>query len=516
MKLLMDKTNANTLWKHLHCPIIWLSLDYKILDINKAALKIYQWQKKIAQDQDYIALCKYYDFPCPIYRNKTKLLSGKTINNIETVIDVNGQEKTVLWSIEYSYDENKQPNGFMLVGEDVTKRKQEEDKVFQLNSIINQMPHSVYWYDENCTYLGVNNFCVKEFRTPRKNIIGKNFKHFAKKLGWSQEFLDDLQQEAHQITATKQPSHDKEELPFILANGKAIYQVSNKVPLLNKKGEAIGVLGISIDITEKKQMERKLEQARKLQEKSQNAKIQGMMEIAAGIAHEIRTPLTSIQCATDAKVYMDRLIAGYKMAEVAGLSVTSIRPSHMEGLKNIFNSIDAEAKESMSIIDMFLSNLKNMVKEANTGDYQLCSIKKSIGTALSRYPFDAKQKNSVTYTDVDDFKFYGVNLLIQHIIFNLMKNALYYINEKPGSRINIRHEQGDTDNYLYFKDTGPGISEYDQEHVFDFGFSKRKDGSGFGLTYCKTTIQQMGGDIAVCSELGKYTEFVLTFPKVME
>ncbi len=513
---LSDKKLASFVIKSIQPPIILLSLDYKIIDINKAALKIYEWNKKTVQEQNYLNLCKQYKFPCPIFRNKSKLLSGKTIKNIETILEIEGQEKIVLWNIECSHDETKKADGFMLVGEDITKLRQEEDKNFFLDSIIACMPHSIYCYDKDFVLTTCNDNGAKMWGLPREEAIGKSAYDFAKMMSLPDKVVEYWRKVHGDLIRTGKPQLDVEDKPFLTGTGKVIHQLSSRVPLKDRNGKIIAIVGISSDNTEKKKLQQQLEQARKLQAKAQNAKIQGMMEIAAGIAHEIRTPLTSIQCATDAKVYMDRLIAAYDMAEKAGLPVESIRPSHMEGLKNIFNSIDAEAKESMSIIDMFLSNLKNMVKEANTGDYQLCSIKESIGTALSRYPFDEQQKNSVIYTDDDDFKFYGVNLLVQHIVFNLMKNALHYINDIPKAQISIWHEQGDTDNFLHFKDTGPGISEYDQEHVFDFGFSKRKDGSGFGLTYCKTTIQQMGGDISVRSEPDKYTEFVLTFPKVVE
>ncbi len=385
---------------------------------------------------------------------------------------------------------------------------QPEDIRDFFENIIANMPGNVYWKDINGFNLGCNNNLAKALGYSKPaELKGKTDYDF-----YPKDKADILRKNDDKILATGLPKIIEEKGEN--KDGKTQTYLTNKIPLKDKNNRIIGLLGVSIDITDQKEMEKKLEQARKLQEKAQNAKIQGMMEIAAGIAHEIRTPLTSIQCATDAKIYMDRLIEGYNMAEEAGLPVTSIRPSHMEGLKNIFNSIDAEAKESMQIIDMFLGNLKSMVKEANTSDYQLCSIKESISIALSRYPFDEQQKNSVVYTDADDFKFYGINLLVQHIIFNLMKNALYYLGEKPDAIINIWHEQGEIDNFLHFKDTGPGISEYDQARIFDFGFSKRKDGSGFGLTYCRTTMQQMGGDIAVRSKLGKYTEFILTFPKI--
>ncbi len=378
-----------------------------------------------------------------------------------------------------------------------------------LQNIIDNIPGYIFWKDMNSVIIGCNEKFAKLARETVTSIIGKTDYELSWKPEETEHFINDDQE----VIRAGIPKLNIEE-HMRLADGKEITISTNKVPLKDAENKIIGVIGIFNDITDQKRMQRQLEQARKLQEKSQNAKIQGMMEIAASIAHEIRTPLTSISCATDAKVYLDRLIAAYDMATEAGLPVESIRPSHMQGLKNIFNSIDAEAKESMSIIDMFLSNLKNMVKQANSSDFQLCSIKEAVAAALARYPFETREKNLLQYRSTNDFKFYGVHLLVQHIIFNLIKNALHYLSANSEASITIWHETGDTDNVLYFEDTGPGISEYDQTRIFDFGFSKRKDGSGFGLTYCKNTMQQMGGDIAVQSELGKYTRFILTFPKV--
>ncbi len=538
---LSDKQNANIILKRVQSPLILLSSDFNILDINATALKIYKWQKKNVLSKNYLDLCKESKFSCPLSRNKTKLPSGKPIENIKTEINHKNTKHSISWVIETSLDTNNN-TCFVLIGTEIVDIEKEQNELLEkisteilndnvrknmpvdqqvrwingfLDTIISRMPGYVYWKSTDFIYLGCNdNLASMLGFKSRKKVTGVTDYLLAKQLKWNKSVADEIRAVDNKIINGTEKITSEETFPN--GYGKTNTLLTNKTPIKDENNNIIGIMGVSIDITEHRKMEQELRRAKQLQEKTQNAKIQGMMEIAAGIAHEIRTPLTSIQCATDAKVYMDRLIAAYDMAEKAGLPVASIRPSHMEGLRNIFNSIDAEAKESMQIIDMFLNNLKSMVKEANTGDYQLCSIKEAVSGALARYPFDKQQKKSVVYSNENDFKFYGVNLLVQHIIFNLMKNALHYINDKPGTTINIRHEQGDTDNFLCFKDTGPGISEYDQEHVFDFGFSKRKEGSGFGLTYCKTTIQQMGGDIAVHSELGKYTEFVLTFPKVAE
>ena len=136
MDLLANKRNANIVWKHLHCPIIWLSLDYEILDINKAALNFYQWHKKDVLGKNYLELCRQNNFSCPIFRKKSTLLLGKTVKSVETVIEIDNQEKSVLWDIECSYDGTKQPDGFVLVGEDISQFKAEQNHSNILNKKI--------------------------------------------------------------------------------------------------------------------------------------------------------------------------------------------------------------------------------------------------------------------------------------------------------------------------------------------------------------------------------------------
>ena len=127
MDWLQNKKNLDVLQKHLHCPLIHLSLEHEILDINEAALKIYQWQKKEILGENYLQLCKQAKFPCPITKD-TKNLAGKSIKKTETVIPLENKENTVLWDIDYSFDENNKPDGFIIIGEDVTKLRQAEEK----------------------------------------------------------------------------------------------------------------------------------------------------------------------------------------------------------------------------------------------------------------------------------------------------------------------------------------------------------------------------------------------------
>ena len=105
---------------------------------------------------------------------------------------------------------------------------------------------------------------------------------------------------------------------------------------------------------------------------------------------------------------------------------------------------------------------------------------------------------------------------MNHILFNLLKNASYFIKKAGEGNIKIwTGTQGPTIE-LHFKDTGTGIEPQVLKHIFTPFYITQDNGTGVGLSFCKNVIQSFNGDIVCRSEVSRYTEFVLTFPKEMK
>jgi signal transduction histidine kinase len=101
-----------------------------------------------------------------------------------------------------------------------------------------------------------------------------------------------------------------------------------------------------------------------------------------------------------------------------------------------------------------------------------------------------------------------------------MKNAIYFVRKANKGEIFIEAIAGkSTDqnpnpmNYLYFKDTGPGIPEENLQHLFKAFFSRSQNGTGVGLSLCKSIMNEFGGNISCESVEGEFTKFVMEFPK---
>jgi len=79
-------------------------------------------------------------------------------------------------------------------------------------------------------------------------------------------------------------------------------------------------------------------------------------------------------------------------------------------------------------------------------------------------------------------------------------------------KIEIRTEIKSDDNYLYFKDYGPGIEKEKLGLIFESFFtSGKKDGTGLGLPFCRRIMRAFDGEIICKSEAGEGTEFEMKF-----
>jgi signal transduction histidine kinase len=155
--------------------------------------------------------------------------------------------------------------------------------------------------------------------------------------------------------------------------------------------------------------------------------------------------------------------------------------------------------------------LVNADQSKITQNKNVNSIAHCINEALIRYPFDIGEKDLIQWQNKDDFLFRGDELLIIHVLFNLLKNALYYIRVANKGSIFIWLEHGENINTVHFKDTGQGISPKVLPHIFDRFFSRTHHGTGIGLAFCKLVMQSSGGDIVCLSKEGEFTEFILKF-----
>jgi two-component system autoinducer 1 sensor kinase/phosphatase LuxN len=122
--------------------------------------------------------------------------------------------------------------------------------------------------------------------------------------------------------------------------------------------------------------------------------------------------------------------------------------------------------------------------------------------------------NIKTHIKVKDFKVHAPYSLILHVFYNLFKNSFYFLKETDNPKINISSSNDGKYNIIHFRDNGLGIDSQNMKQLFQDFYSQRTGGVGLVLSFCNDVMRSLGGYIDCDSELNKYTQFNLFFPKV--
>ncbi len=221
-------------------------------------------------------------------------------------------------------------------------------------------------------------------------------------------------------------------------------------------------------------------------------KLGTLRAISASMAHELRTPLRTIAC------ILHRLQQG---------NLTDKETS------NCLSSAQAETRSAFNLIDMLL--IKADLSHITQASFVPCSMHKVIEQALKRYPFKPGELACIKYIPGEDFMFLGHQDLMIHVLFNLLKNALYYIkkNRTVSGNICIQCQAGSKSHRLLFQDNGPGIPASILPHIFDQFFTQTAHGTGIGLYFCQQVITQFGGSITCHSSTHQSTVFQIDLPQ---
>lgn len=328
--------------------------------------------------------------------------------------------------------------------------------------------------------------------------------------------LPEAWQNSLKVIETGKPYICEEE--HIDSVGNKIVYLSIKHPIKNNEDKVIGLIGISVDITQRKNQERAVIEA-KIKAESEAELRQAVMILTGSIVHDLKTPIAGLAMKASAlQTYWPVLIDAYRKAKAAQLPIEGDDwelAGKLELMAGTGKSFEETTRQMQAFIDATLKTLsKAMRGTLPREDLTSCSIWRCILNTLNYYPFADGEYAWVKWKQDYHFNFMGNELLLIRVLLNLLNNALYQIKQCQRGQITISTEDGGDVNLLKFKDTASGAAPEIVAHLFDGYHTTKACGSGVGLAFCKLTMKSFGGDIVCHSVQGEYMEFTLSFPKL--
>lgn len=306
----------------------------------------------------------------------------------------------------------------------------------------------------------------------------------------------------------------KGEHSLLCRDGSIIDVIENAHTVTGAQGEFLYYEGSITNMTEYKQTQELI---------AQTEKIISLGGVTAGIAHEIRSPLSTI--VQGVQVVQGRIFdnsgPNLQCAEDCGVPLDVLRQYICkrdidELLTNIYDS----GKRAGVIIDDMLSFSKKSI-----GEFSLASMEKICNTAIELVKKDFTLNRGYTFNEIEIVKEIKPNLTniycipskIQQVIFNILKNGAEAMGDAETAipRFIIRIYSNSKVTAIEIEDNGPGMSQELQQRIFDpfFTTKGRDKGTGLGLSVSYFIIKENHhGDLRVVSQPGKGTTFITELP----
>ncbi|MGM0900758.1 MAG: PAS domain S-box protein [Bacillota bacterium] len=359
-------------------------------------------------------------------------------------------------------------NGFSAIIRDITKQKQIEQELEEnkqrYQSLFYFNPDLVYSLDLNGVLTNINPSVQRLLGYTPEQIIGKRYT----------EYIEDQ----HFCHTKKSFQKSIQGIPQTFETGlnhknnhPVIFHVTNIPIIVN--GEIVGIYGIAKDVSELKRAEEFLRKS---------DRISAIGQLAAGIAHEIRNPLTSVK--------------GF----LQFMQEQSTDQDYFEIMRREIERIELITNE-------FLILAKPQAKS-----YSYISIESILSGFIPLVETQAKMSNIDIIMEIEENlpDIYCDGNQIKQVFLNVIKNAMESM--PSGGQITFTIKKNEDHVQILIKDQGCGIPPERLKRIGEPFYSTKEKGTGLGLMIIFNLIKEHKGSIDIQSELNKGTQVEICLP----
>lgn len=465
-----------------HTDLYFLLSDKgNILDANDSALKILNISPNQLFKKNFLELLHTASIL------KTEYALTQCINtNIKT--EITAKLKYPLYRnidvqiifTSFVMDKSKWIKNILVEARDITESKKKEIDLLRFYYVAENTVNPLQITDISGKMVFVNPAFEKASGYLKEELLGKNpsvfssNKHSKKFWGNMWEAISNGKVWVGEVENTKK-------------NGEPFFTQLMISPILDNEGKVFGYFGIHRDLTEKKNLEKQLLHTQKME---------SIGTLAAGVAHEVGNPLTSISA----------------LVQIIQRSTND----------NFITEKLELVKKQINRISKIIRDLVDFSRPSNY-ELKLTNINENLSEAIEIVRVGKKAKN-INFIKEFDENLTQMPLIadqMQQVFINILINAVDSISEKQTSlsesfqgEIEIKTEKDDDYLIIGFQDNGSGISNDNKSKIFEPFFTTKKEGkgTGLGLWVSYGIIKSFQGEIKVESKLNDGTKFIIYLP----
>lgn len=400
-------------------------------------------------------------------------------------------------SYKYVFDRGflvKDENGIVIrmIGamQDVTKQKEEEQRLKLLETVITQTKDAVIITESEKSnrtipkIVFVNPAFTEMTGFKSQDVIGKTPTVFMGKKSVKND-----------IGNLSKALRSREDFTFETLNhkknGEEYWVNFTMIPITNKEGDHSHWISIQRDITEEKKQEKEKEQL--IRELTQNNK--DLKQFSYITSHNLRAPLSNL---------------------TGLLTLIQEYPIENPELREMINGFAT----STNLLNETINDLVKVViiKDNPSIDKEQVLIKDVFENVFSQLSYLISVHKPILKIELEKVSILNINkAYLESILLNLFTNAIKYRSPKRTLRIFVSSKEFDNKIILTFRDNGIGIDmERNRDRIFGLyqRFHNYSDSKGLGLYLVKSQVESMGGTITVESEVDKGTTFTITFKNI--
>ncbi len=428
----------------------------------------------------------FYDFFHPDDRDKLKKAAFEVFGKKEAFVNFSNRNvhkdgHTVILEtsgVPILRDDGKLL-GYRGADRDITERKRAEEKLRSVEqekaTILNSMAEHVVYYDKEMRILWANKAAGESVGLPPEEMAGRHCYEV-----WRQQSKPCTNCPVIETIRSGEP-HQEE-----LTNKDGRVWFVNAHPVRNANGGIVGAVEITLEITERKKMEGELLKAKKLE---------SIGILAGGIAHDFNNILTGI---------------------LGNISLAKAEAGSEDEIFKILLKAEKACLKAKDLTQQLLTFSKGGAPTMKTTCIaELIEVSAAFALRGSKVRYQFSKPSDLWPVEIDQGQ-------ISQVINNLIINADQAMPEGGIIKIHAENTPLKRENTLRLKqgkyvkltveDQGIGIPKQHLQKIFDPYFTTKHKGDGLGLTTSYSIVKSHGGYIAVQSQLGVGTTFLVYLP----